>query len=159
MGVLIRALAAALLVAGCFSPGERDGVVACAGDGSCPPGFLCNEPDRLCYRELPEPGRPDANPVIDAAVSDAVSPDAPPPDATPLPQCSDGEDNDCDGRIDDGVDPGCDGPEDDDEHGTRECDDGMDNDDDGETDFQISSPTCTEPTDTSCTSPFDDNEN
>jgi len=160
MGLLIRISLAALLVAGCFSPDERDGAVACAADMSCPPGFQCNQPDQLCYRELPEPGRPDAMPVADAApISDAQVFDGPSPDATPLPQCSDGKDNDCDGRIDFGVDPGCSSSDDDDEHGTTECDDGLDNDDDGNTDFQIASPTCTQPKDTNCSSSFDDNEN
>ncbi len=159
MGLLIRIAAAALLLAACFSPDTRDGVVSCAADRSCPPDFVCNPSDRLCYRTLPDPGDPDAARVIDAAITDAVVYDAPPLDATPLPQCSDGEDNDCDGRIDFGVDPGCENGEDDDEHGNTECDDGVDNDGDNDIDFQISSPECTLPKDSNCTSSFDDREN
>ena len=160
MGVLIRAaLLAALAVAGCFNPDERDGVVACGSDSSCPPDFTCDSRDNLCYRELPPPGQPDARQVIDASIADAQVFDAPGPDATPLPDCSDGKDNDCDGRIDFGVDPGCSSGEDDDEHGTTECDDGVDNDEDGEVDFQIVSPACNEPKDNNCMSSFDDQEN
>ena len=67
MGVLIRiALAGLLLAGGCFSPDQRDGAVSCASDGSCPPGFECDQRDDLCYRELPPPGQPDARPVADA---------------------------------------------------------------------------------------------
>ena len=158
MGLLMRMAIAALFLAGCFSPDAKDGVVACALDGSCPPDFVCNTPDNLCYRTLPPPGHPDASTVGDAAVGDATVYDAPPPDATPLPQCSDGQDNDCDGRIDFGVDPGCDSGEDDDEHGNAECDDGIDNDGDNNIDFQIASPECTLPKDDGCTSSFDDRE-
>jgi hypothetical protein len=162
MGVLVRlALAALLLAGGCFAPDQRDGVVACATDRSCPPDFQCDERDNLCYRELPPPGQPDAREVADASVTDGPIEivDAPPYDASSLPECGDGVDNDCDGRIDFGVDPGCSSSEDDDEHGTTECDDGLDNDEDGQTDFQIASPTCTAPKDDNCNSPFDDNEN
>jgi hypothetical protein len=162
MGLLVRlALAGLLLAGGCFSPDQRDGAVACASDGSCPPGFECDQRDDLCYRELPPAGQPDARPVPDASLSDGavLVYDAAPLDATPLPQCSDGEDNDCDGRIDFGVDPGCSSGEDDDEHGTTECDDGVDNDEDGDTDFQIASPSCTSPKDDNCSSSFDDREN
>jgi hypothetical protein len=158
MGLLIRLALAGLLLAGCFDPDERDGVVACAADLSCPPDFQCNLADHRCYRTLP-PEQPDASRIVDAAVADATIFDAAPPDATPLPQCSDGLDNDCDGRIDFGVDPGCASAEDDDEHGSKQCDDGIDNDDDGDTDYQISSPECTAPKDSNCTSPTDDNEN
>lgn len=158
MGVLIRFSLAALLLAGCFSPDTRDGVVACALDQSCPPDFVCNPSDHLCYRTLPP--QPDAPGPIDAATSpDAAVSDAAPPDAAALPQCSDGMDNDCDGRIDFGVDPGCAGAGDDDEHGSTECDDGMDNDGDNDIDYQISSPECTMPKDSNCTSPQDDQEN
>jgi len=159
MGLLNRLAFAALLVAGCFSPETRDGVVSCASDQSCPPDFLCNPSDHLCYRTLPAPGDPDATTAIDASIADATVYDAPPPDANTLPQCSDGQDNDCDGRIDFDVDPGCSNGEDDDEHGTTECDDGVDNDGDNDIDFQISSPECTMPKDSNCSSSFDDREN
>lgn len=61
-----------------------------------------------------------------------------------LPQCSDGVDNDGDGRIDFPSDPGCDGAQDDDEFNSPsppppppppQCSDGRDNDGDGRTDF------------------------
>jgi len=145
MGLLMRFAVAALFLAGCFSPDTRDGVVSCASDQSCPPDFLCNPSDHLCYRTLPPPGDPDAS-HVDAAISDAAVYDAPPPDATPLPQCSDG------------LDTGCDSGEDDDEHGNAECDDGIDNDGDNNIDFQIASPECTLPKDDRCTSSFDDRE-
>jgi len=80
-------------------------------------------------------------------------------------QCSDGVDNDGDGRIDFGNDPGCTGPTDDDEtdardaddggrggdrdRGDAECEDGRDNDGDGLVDF---------PNDPGCTSRSDDSE-
>ncbi len=70
--------------------------------------------------------------------------------------CSDGVDNDGDGKIDFGGgngDPGCSGAADNSERDpTLVCDDGIDNDNDGRTDFNtdpsISDPGCTGPTDT-----------
>jgi hypothetical protein len=81
-------------------------------------------------------------------------------------QCSDGVDNDGDGRIDFPADPDCTGPTDDSEAGTAgrdddggregaerggdaECEDGRDNDGDGLVDF---------PEDPGCTSRSDDSE-
>lgn len=67
-------------------------------------------------------------------------------------QCSDGVDNDGDGRIDFPADPDCTGPTDDSEApegGRPECSDGVDNDGDGRTDF---------PSDPDCTSANDDSE-
>jgi hypothetical protein len=157
MGVLIRFALLGVLLAGCFSPDTRDGVVACGADSSCPPDFQCNPADRLCYRTLPP--APDAAHIIDASTADAAVVDAGPPDANTLPECSDGKDNDCDGRIDFGVDPGCDSGADDDEHGALECDDGIDNDGDNNLDYHISSPQCTEVRDSNCNGPADDNEN
>lgn len=68
------------------------------------------------------------------------------------PQCSDGFDNDGDGRIDwnggsggEPADPGCNSdPDDDDEIDTAvyECSDGFDNDGDGYTDFSGGDPEC-----------------
>jgi len=60
MGLLNRLAFAALLVAGCFSPETRDGVVSCASDQSCPPDFLCNPSDHLCYRTLPGSKHPNS---------------------------------------------------------------------------------------------------
>ena len=78
-------------------------------------------------------------------------------------QCSDGVDNDGDGRIDFPNDPGCTGPTDDSEaggddggdtdpggdRGDAECEDGRDNDGDGRVDF---------PDDPGCSSRSDDSE-
>lgn len=162
MGLLMirnrAGMLAALLIAGCFSPDTRDGVVSCAADQSCPPDFVCNPADHLCYRTLPP--QPDAHGPIDASmIPDAAVADAAPPDAARLPECSDGKDNDCDGRIDFGVDPGCASEADDDENGTTECDDGIDNDGDNLIDYHIASPQCVDAKDSNCSGPADDNEN
>jgi hypothetical protein len=157
MRVLIAPLAL-VLATGCFDPKERDGAVACSESGACPPGFECNPPDNLCYREPPG-GLIDAAPfdaaLADAAPPDAMLPDAAPPDAAPPPDCSDGLDNDCDGRIDD-ADPGCTDPADLSEHGTRQCDDGIDNDTDGNTDYHVG--TLCGARDTGCAGPGDNSE-
>ncbi|MFN2537380.1 MAG: hypothetical protein ABR549_04405, partial [Mycobacteriales bacterium] len=67
-------------------------------------------------------------------------------------QCSDGVDNDGDGKIDFPADPGCTSPTDDseaDSGGQPECSDGIDNDGDGKVDF---------PADPGCSSARDDSE-
>ena len=65
-------------------------------------------------------------------------------------QCSDGTDNDGDGKIDFPADPGCSGPTDDDEADNKtECNDGVDNDGDGKIDF---------PADPGCSSARDNSE-
>lgn len=51
--------------------------------------------------------------------------------------CSDGVDDDGDGRADYPFDKGCTSSSDPDEHGTRACDDGIDNDGDGGIDYQV----------------------
>ncbi len=69
-------------------------------------------------------------------------PDLPGPCPTG-PACSDGADNDHDGRVDFGIDPilndpGCTSAVDTDEkEGSRQCDDGIDNDNDGLRDFAV----------------------
>ena len=71
--------------------------------------------------------------------------------ATP-PECSDGEDNDGDGKVDHPDDPGCDSPEDDSEidaPAPPECSDGIDNDGDGKIDFTGQDPGCDSPEDDS----------
>ena len=62
-------------------------------------------------------------------------------------QCSDGVDNDGDGKIDFPADPGCTSAGDNSE-GTQ-CSDGVDNDGDGKVDY---------PTDPGCSGPNDNNE-
>jgi hypothetical protein len=63
--------------------------------------------------------------------------------------CSDGIDNDDDGKIDFPEDIGCDSPNDNDEGNHPECSDGIDNDGSHGTDY---------PNDPSCTSPYDQTE-
>ena len=65
------------------------------------------------------------------------------------PQCSDGVDNDGDGKIDYPYDTGCSGITDDTETGPPRCSDGVDNDGDGKTDY---------PNDPGCTNSNDSNE-
>jgi len=150
MGALARLAPLLLLALGaCFSPTERDGVVACGAGGECPPGFSCNLPDDRCYRDPP-------GDTIDAAI-DASDIDGALVDANPdsgfMPACSDGMDNDCDGLMDFPNDPGCIDANDPNEHGSKQCDDGIDNDTDGATDYQFgagcgtSDPQCTDPND------------
>ncbi len=68
----------------------------------------------------------------------------------PVPECSDGWDNDGDGRIDYGDDPGCESPFDDSEDpDPPQCSDAIDNDGDGRTDY---------PADRGCEGPSDDDE-
>ena len=71
--------------------------------------------------------------------------------AAQAPECSDGADNDGDGKIDHPKDPGCDSPEDDSELDAPapESSDGADNDGDGKIDH---------PNDPGCDSPEDDDE-
>ncbi len=78
------------------------------------------------------------------------------PDATPKPQCSDGIDNDGDGKIDYPNDPGCFAPEQDDETDDcpdgpmcPECSNGKDDDGNGKTDY---------PDDPGCESAADNSE-
>lgn len=73
------------------------------------------------------------------------------PPAPPPPQCSDGVDNDGDGKID-LADPGCTGPTDNDETNVTpaaQCADGLDNDSDGKIDY---------PADPGCSSATDNDE-
>jgi hypothetical protein len=141
VALLTRAALLALVAAACFDPVELDGKLRCDDRGECPPGFACA--GDLCWR--PGGGPPDAAPE-----------DAGPPDAA-LPACSNGIDDDCDGKIDrTGGDPGCSSGTDDDERGTRECDDGLDNDTDGFADFR--SPECGGGGDPECDRPDDDDE-
>ncbi|MGH2679774.1 MAG: DUF7594 domain-containing protein [Actinomycetota bacterium] len=78
--------------------------------------------------------------------------------APPPPACSDGLDNDTDGRIDHPDDPGCTDPSDTDEADpsppppAAACADGVDNDGDGLADHPAD-PGCTDPSDTDETDP------
>lgn len=65
------------------------------------------------------------------------------------PQCSDGIDNDSDGKIDYPNDPGCYSADDDDERDMPACNDGVDNDGDGKIDY---------PNDPGCSSANDKTE-
>jgi hypothetical protein len=76
--------------------------------------------------------------------------------APPAPQCSDGIDNDGDGKVDYPGDPGCSSPNQEDENDVcpaggacPACGNGVDDDGDGQTDY---------PADTGCTSASDDDE-
>lgn len=69
--------------------------------------------------------------------------------ATSIPQCSDGADNDGDGRVDYPSDFGCSGSTDDSESPDPQCSDGVNNDGDAWTDY---------PNDPGCTSGSDDSE-
>jgi hypothetical protein len=71
--------------------------------------------------------------------------------AVPKPQCSDGIDNDGDGKTDYPADPGCTGPNDNNETDPPkpQCSDGIDNDGDGQTDY---------PADPGCSGPGDNDE-
>ncbi|MCA9543665.1 MAG: hypothetical protein KC613_04725 [Myxococcales bacterium] len=97
--------------------------------------------------------RLDAGPPMDAApqadlgaVDAAVVDEGVPPDQAPRPACSDGEDNDGDGRTDFPDDPGCEASDDGDEADPpTECADGLDNDGDGRVDVYDSD--CTGPAD------------
>jgi hypothetical protein len=141
---------AAVAAAGCFTPTERDGAVACSAAGECPPGFTCFAEDQRCYREPP-----DTDP-IDASAIDGGAIDGAPPDSSFMPECSNGIDDDCDGVVDFPADPGCDGADDPNEHGTKQCDDGVDNDQDGATDYKFG-PGCAT-SDPQCADPDDPNE-
>ncbi len=89
------------------------------------------------------------------ACGSGSSPPPPPPGAQP--QCSDGKDNDGDGKVDFPADPGCANAQDNDETdplppppGVKpQCSDGKDNDGDGKVDF---------PADPGCVSPQDHDE-
>ena len=93
--------------------------VACADNSGCGPGLVCRIP-----------------------VNESVK-------VCAKHVCSDGVDDDGDGKLDYPTDPGCDSPTDDDESdtcpgtGCPVCSDGVDNDGDGETDY---------PNDTNCES-------
>jgi hypothetical protein len=66
---LLAAVAATTALAGCFSPSEREGAIACGEDNVCPPGYQCYLGDMRCYRDPPDG-------IIDAAVVDGGTPDA-----------------------------------------------------------------------------------
>jgi len=150
--LLVRLAVIALLASSCFEPSVRDGVVSCGSGDSCPPDFRCNSADQLCYRTLP--GSESDAALVDASIldggPDAASADAASAidapvstiDASTAAACSDGVDNDCDGRVDFPADPGCSDALASSEHGVKACDDGMDNDQDGFIDFHLPGSSC-----------------
>jgi hypothetical protein len=68
-------------------------------------------------------------------------------------QCSDGIDNDLDGKVDWPADFGCAGPNDNNEADPPQCNDGRDNDGDGKIDTEAANPA-----DPGCSSPTDNDE-
>ena len=96
----------------------------------------------------PNPNEPVPGQLGEDVVVTATEEPGPPP-----PQCSDGTDNDGDGRTDHPADAGCSSPSDDSESPDPppppQCADGRDNDRDGRTDH---------PADRGCSSPSDDSE-
>jgi hypothetical protein len=145
---LLRGAAVVALAAGvsCFDPHETDGTLHCGPGGACPSGFECAG-DQLCWRS--------GSSTADGALSpDAADPADAAHDAAPLPACSNGVDDDCDGQADD-FDQGCVDANDASEHNGRPCDNGIDDDGDGFIDFHIVG--CGPPTDPQCENP-EDNE-
>ena len=81
---ILKLLALAAGLTGCYSPELRDCAVTCAADSDCGPGQVCGG-DQMCaapeiaghcnQRPTPDAAVPDAA-VADAAVADAASPDA-----------------------------------------------------------------------------------
>jgi len=83
----LLALGSALAAAGCYSPAIDDGTLSCASANRCPRGFVCREPQKVCYRAGADAAisdlRPGAEPDGavrerdgDAAVADVA--DSPP---------------------------------------------------------------------------------
>jgi hypothetical protein len=100
-----RALLAALVCASCGSIPE--GVLVCANDSECPSGWSCRLGESRCYRSAG--GRADAGP--DASIPDGGGTDGGRDDGgsadggcTPAIETCDGDDQDCDGRIDETFD-------------------------------------------------------
>jgi hypothetical protein len=104
-------LAAALLVP--LSSCKQGEGQYCQINADCKDGLVCAQITDTCEKSASS--SIDAGP--DAVPLDAAPPDAEVPDATPLPQCSDGVDNETvpDGQIDFPSDPQCTSAADDDE--------------------------------------------
>lgn len=132
-------------------------------DGSCTfPILGCTNPNATNYNPLATPGNEEAEnctfPVLGCTDPEATNFD---PLATqdddscvypPVPQCSDDQDNDNDGKTDfSGSDPGCVDANDNDETDSPifQCSDGVDNDSDGNIDY---------PADAGCSDLQDDTE-
>jgi hypothetical protein len=100
-------------------------------------------------------GSSTTNPIIDALIQDSMleqDQNIPDQNIPKKPACSDGIDNDEDGKTD-GFDDGCESESDEDEYTPPPppaCSDGLDNDGDGEIDF---------PRDLNCQNPEDNTEN
>ncbi|MCA9525454.1 MAG: hypothetical protein KC549_04045 [Myxococcales bacterium] len=133
-------LALALLAVGCDD-----------GGGSASPEPDAETRPDMMRRVIVDMAAPDAAPMDDAALADAGPADeGVAVDRGPVSACSDGLDNDRDGRVDFPDDPGCVDAADDDEADPvprPQCADGLDNDEDGERD--LADPDCTGPGDPS----------
>ncbi len=132
-----------------FVIGDHLGNVACEEDTSFRGGI---DEVRVYDRAL--------TPTEIGRLAAATGPDPPtlePDPPPPTPQCSDGVDNDGDGKFDHPADPGCSTADDDDEASTApppprppaKCADGQDNDGDGKTDH---------PADPGCSTADDNDE-
>ena len=100
--------------------------------------------DASQFNATPPPGHPLTEGMTPADFAAIVNWDYAPP-----PACSDGVDNDGDGRVDYPADKGCKSAADTTETNRNRCSDGLDNDDDGRTDF---------PADPGCASAVDRSE-
>ena len=114
---------------------DGDGKIDFPEDQGCASFDDNNEQNQVNQLQQPTP-TPVQNPVVAPAADTA---------------CSDGVDNDNDGKADFPQDQGCTSAQDNDEFNFRapRCSDGIDNDNDGLKDF---------PQDPGCTTPYDDNE-
>ena len=116
---------------------ERPGGSVCTDSGSADFTFSDN------FTPSADGGR------VDRLFQEIFRSDGQLPECAPPPQCSDGQDNDADGRVDHPADAGCESQTDDSEAGEAQCQDGQDNDADGRVDH---------PADAGCESQTDDSE-
>ena len=158
-------VAALLLAHGCVQEGSGDKSDAGGnvGDDSGRPILL----DAAPGADDVGPGGDDAGEDDTDAGDDTDAVEIAPDGDVPQTACSNGLDDDGDGRVDDD-DPGCTGPDDDDEFNAPprpECDDALDNDEDGQIDLSDSDcGSAADPTErgdnpvTACSNGVDDDE-